>query len=250
MIKEEKQQPPLSTQQISVPWYYHSFFQYAIGILLVLTIILIFHKVAIFLKPLLDFISILFTPLVISFLFYYLLRPIVYFFERLKVPRTVTIFGVYILLVVGVILFVASIGPILTEQISALANTSVVTLEKLKENSRSMLLRLFNVNLDYEIEQRLFGIAQQVTTILTRNLVDFISFIARLATILAVIPFIVFYLLKSDHNFSSAFLRYIPEDFAQEIPKTLRNMDATLSNYITGWCSFPRVLGLYYLLVI
>lgn len=222
------------TKRMAHPWYHHPFFQYAVGTLLVLAILLLFNKVAVFIEPIIDFISILFAPIAISLLFYYLLRPIVYFFEKFNVPRFITIFGIYILLALVIIFLIAYIGPILTKQVAALADISVSTFEKMKERSQSLLFRLFNVNLDYEIEQRLFSIAQQVTTTVSKNLVDFIGFLTRLAATLAVIPFIVFYLLKDDKDFSSAFLYNVPEDFGLEVRKTLRNMDATLSNYITG----------------
>lgn len=216
------------------PWYQLPFFQYAVGILLVLSISFIFHKVIIYFKPVFDFVSILFAPLAISLLFYYLLRPIVYFFETHHIPRAVTIVGIYILLAITLILFIAYVGPILSTQIAALADISVTTFEQVREKSKSILFHLFNLNLDYEIEQRLFAIAQQVTTVLSKNLVDFLSFITRVAAILAVIPFIVFYLLKDDNDFAAAFLNRVPEDFGVEIRKTLHNMDVTLSNYITG----------------
>lgn len=239
--KIENQEP---VRRTVVPWYYHSFFQYAVGILLILLILLIFYHVAIFLRPIVDFISILFAPLVISLLFYYLLRPIVYFFERYHIPRILTILGIYVLLVLVMIFLIAYIGPVLIKQVAALADTSVSTFEKVKEHSRSILFRLFNINLDYEIEQRLFGIAQQVTAIISQNLVDFLAFITRIAVISIVVPFIVFYLLKDDQDFSSAFLQPMPEDFGLEIRKTLRNMDTTLSNYITGLVLVSSSVGI------
>lgn len=242
-MKEEPTHPKELTKGVANPWYYHPFFRYAIGTLLVLIIILVFSQVAAFLAPLIEFISILFAPLALALLFYYLLRPIVYFFEKWKVPRIITILGIYILLALIIVFAVAYIGPILTKQVADLANTSVNALEKVKESSQSVLFRLFNVNLDYEIEQRLFSIAQQITTLVSKNLGEFIAFITRLATILAVIPFILFYLLKDDHDFAGAFLEKVPEEYALEIRKTWRNMDATLSNYITGLAIVSSIVG-------
>lgn len=232
---ENIENPAPQTSDDSIrPWYYHGFFRYGVGVLLLLTILLVFYHVAVFIEPFINFVSILFAPIAISLLFYYLLRPFVYFFEMYNIPRIVTILSIYIFLALLVIFFVAYIGPILTSQIAALADTSVTTFEQVREKSRSILFHFFNVNLDYEIEQRLFNLAQQVTTILSKNLLDLIAFVTRLAAILAVIPFIVFYLLKDDHDFISKFLNRVPEDFGLEIRKTLRNMDSTLSNYITG----------------
>lgn len=231
-------------KQFATAWYYHPFFKWAVGILLVLIIILVFSHLAIFLFPILDFISILFAPIAISLLFYYLLRPIVYFCEGRGIPRILAILGIYVMLAIALIFFIAYIGPLLTNQISALASTSLKALEEARESSQSLLFRLFHVDLNYEIEQRVFGVVQQVTAILSKNLVDFFTFLTRLAATLAVIPFIVFYLLKDDRDFALALLRRAPEDYALEIRKTWRNMDITLSNYITGLVLISSVVGI------
>lgn len=233
-METQKKSRESTVKHATIPWYFHRFFKYAIGTLLVLTIILVFYQVAFLLTPILDFASSLFIPIVISMLLYYLLRPIVYLFEKYKIPRFVTILFIYVLIGLTFIFSIAYIGPILTQQITELANISVNTLEKVKEGSQSIMFRLFNVNLDYEIEQRLLSIVQQITTLLSKNLIDFLGFVTRLTAILAVTPFIVFYLLKDDHDFAAGFLHSVPEDFAREVRKILHNMDTTLSNYING----------------
>lgn len=227
----------------NTPWYYHPFFKYAVGTLLVLTTMLVFHRVTFFLTPIFDFISTLFVPIVISVLIYYLLRPIVYFLENYNIPRFVTILIIYLFGALFVVFFIAYVGPILTKQITELANTSVDTLEKVKESTKSIMDRFFNINFEHEIEQRFFGVVQQITTLLSQNMIDFLGFITRLAAILAVIPFIVFYLIKDDRDFASGFLRYVPEDFGREVRKILRNMDDTLSTYINGLVLVSSSLG-------
>lgn len=227
----------------AVNWYFHPFFQYACGILLVLVIILLFYKVAIFLHPFFDFISILFAPIVISLLFYYLLRPIVAFFERYRVPRMVTILCIYLLLTVSFVFFIAYIGPILVKQVTALANISAKTWEKATESSESFLFRFFKIHFDNEVKQRLLNFVQQMTATLSTSLLDFIAFFTRVATILAVIPFIVFYLLKDDRSFASVVLSRAPGEYGLEIRKILRNMDETLSNYINGLILVSSIMG-------
>jgi predicted PurR-regulated permease PerM len=243
-MASQKTENETQTKQAAVPWVYHKFFKYAVGTLLVLTIILVFYQVAFFLRPIFDFVSILFVPIVVSFLFYYLLRPIVHFFEKYRIPRFITILCIYVLVALFLIFFIAYMGPDLAKQIEALANTSMSTFEKAKEGSKSMIFRLFNINLDYEIEQRLFTAAQQITTALSKNIGEVLGIITHFAAILAVIPFIVFYLLKDDHDFASGFLRYVPEDFGREVRKILNNMDHTLSSYINGLVLISSVLGI------
>lgn len=243
MIDENRMIEDEHPNEKSEKWIFYPFFQYAFGVLLVLLIILVFYHVVVFLHPFFDFVSILFAPIVISLLFYYVLRPVVNFFEGRNVPRMVTILGIYILLAIGLIFFIAYIAPILTKQITALADTSAKTWEKVTENSESFVLSFFKVHFDAEVKQHLLGFAQQVTTALSKNLLDFIAFLTRVATILAVIPFIVFYLLKDDRNFTSIFLSRVPEDYGLEIRKILRNMDETLSNYITGLVLVSSIMG-------
>jgi predicted PurR-regulated permease PerM len=227
----------------SSPWSYHPFFKYAAGTLLVLTIIFLFYQVAFLLKPVLDFVTILAAPIIISFLLYYLLRPLIRFLESIKIPRYVSILIIYLIVALLMTLFFAYLGPILGRQIKEMANTSVETWDKMKTSSRSILSNFFHVNLDQEIEQRLFAWAQEVTTFLSKNLLDFVGIITRIATILAVIPFIVFYLLKDDEEFAAGFLGYVPEDFRLEVHHILRHLDTTLSSYINGLVMVSSSLG-------
>lgn len=243
--RENHDSPTIKTDN---PWYHDVFFKYTIGALLVLTILWLFYQVAFLLAPVIALISTLFVPIALSFLFYYLLRPIVYYAERHGIPRFITILIIYCIIALLLIFFIAYIGPILTKQIAELANTSVETWTKVKDSSRSIFFRFFSLNLDQEIEQRLFSMFQYVTSALSKNFLDFISFITRLTAILAVTPFIVFYLLKDDHDFSSAFLRYVPEDFGRETRKILSNMDETLATYINGLVLVSTSLGLLLLI--
>ena len=216
------------------PWYYNKFFSYAFAILLILTIILLFAQVAAILTPLFDFASILFIPIVFSILFYYFLRPSVNFLDRLKVPHFLSIIIVYFLIAICIVLFFAFLFPILAMQITAIANTSVDALEKMKNSSYTIPLPGFEFNLEGEIQERLLNLIQYITSILSRNLVDIFKYVTHLATILAVIPFIVFYLLKDDHSFIRGFLRQVPEKFEKEVLKIFKNIDETLSSYING----------------
>lgn len=236
------------------PWYYNKFFKYSVGTLLVLTIFLVFYQVASLLTPLFDFISSLFIPIVFSFFIYYLLRPLVYALEAVKIPRLASILITYIVIGFLLILFFAYLFPLLTEQIGAIANTSVDMLEKVKDQSQSFLLFTnFRFDIEGELERRLFNLIQQATALLSKNIVDIFGYITRIAVILAVIPFIVFYLLKDDHAIATGFLRYVPEDFGVEMRKILKNIDDTLSSYINGLvlvsCSIGGMLFIGYLII-
>jgi predicted PurR-regulated permease PerM len=219
---------------VTTPWYVNKFFRYSVGILLVLLITLVFYQVAFLLEPIFDFFSILATPILISFVFYYLLRPIIYFLENLNIPRFVSILAIYIITVLVLVFFFAYVGPILGKQITALADFSVNAIERMKSTSEINLFGMFKINLNEEVQQRFLGVIQGITSVISQNLLNFVGKVTHIAAVLAVIPFVVFYLLKDDKHFSLGFLRYIPENFAREIRKILHNIDSTLSEYVQG----------------
>lgn len=225
---------PAKMKKTFSPWYYNKFFNYAFAILLILTIILLFAQVTAILTPVFDFASTLFIPIVFSVLFYYFLRPSVHFLDQLKIPHFLSIIIVYFVIAILLVLFFAFLFPILAVQITAIANTSVDALEKIKNSRYSINLPGLEINLEGEIQQRLLNLIQYTTSILSRNLLDIFKYVTRLATILAVIPFIVFYLLKDDQSFMTGFLKHVPEKFGQEVHKILKNIDETLSSYING----------------
>lgn len=226
-----------------IPWYYNKFFKYASGILLVLLIVFIFYQVAFLLSPIFNFVSILFAPLAISLVFYYLLRPLVYKLEEYKVPRVATIIVSYIVIALILVLFFAYVGPILADQVKAIADTSVKALEKMK-SSPNFATSSLQMTIQYEVEERLLAFAKEATTSLSQNLLSIVGYITHIATILAVIPFIVFYLLKSDADFSASFLDHMPEEYTKEVKKILKNIDTTLANFITGILTVSSIVGL------
>lgn len=226
------------------PWYHDKFFKYGCAILLILAIVYLFYQVDILIKPILEVASILFLPIVFSFLFYYLLRPLVNWLEKFKIPRYAAIIFIYAIIGFLLVVFFTFLGPILAEQITALANLSVETFETLKQGSHSVSIAHFEFNFDEEIRSKIFSIIQQATAILSQNLVTIVSFITRVAVILVVIPFIVFYLLKDDHAIAEGFMKSVPNNFQAEVAKILKNIDTTLSDYINGLVLVSGTLGL------
>ncbi|MCE2984108.1 MAG: AI-2E family transporter [Parachlamydia sp.] len=221
-------------KKVFSPWYYNKFFKYGFGILLALTIVLVFSQVAPILTPIINFASTLFIPIVFSFFLYYFLRPLVSQLNRLKIPHLVSIVIVFVGIAVFLILFFAFLFPVLASQVSSIANTSVEALDKFKNYSFSFNLEGFNLNLEGEIQKRLLNAMQSITSLLSQNIVDIFKYVTHVATMLAVIPFIVFYLLKDDHSFSKGLEKKFPNEFGRDVHKILKNIDETLEDYFKG----------------
>lgn len=215
------------------PWSKTKFFKNAFAVLLTLAIIFLAYQVAFLLTPIVNFISILFAPIIISGLFYYLLRPLVIKLEKIHFPRHIAIILIYVIALICLILTMTYLVPLVITQVKSMADLSVGTWKSMSKN-QNVFSNPFGININEEIQQYIIGFLQQVTSFLSKNLLDLLGWVTHLAAILAVIPFVVFYLLKDDKKIEGRFTRCFPEEFRDEVQKIVDHVDGTLSSYITG----------------
>jgi predicted PurR-regulated permease PerM len=71
-----------------------------------------------------------------------------------------------------------------------------------------------------------------------------VGILTRIATILAVIPFIVFYLLKDDQQLTKYLSARTSEEMKNQLIKILNNVDETLSNYIRSLVIVSSSVGI------
>ncbi len=233
----------LTDETPSSPWYYNKFFKYSCGILLVQGVFFMCYQLAFLLAPFAHFISYLFIPIVISIFFNYLLRPAVEYLEKIRVPRILSILIVYCTIFCLLFLFFAYFGSVLAEQATAFTGAIMHYLEQIKLHSTSGITQNVSEDIRKQIEQNLVEIAQKLTTLLGQNFVDLIGFVTKLGTTIAVIPFIVFYLLKDGHNFAKGFIKKVPTAFQLNASEILEDLDSTLSSYLNGLVIISSAIG-------
>lgn len=226
-------------------WIRHPFFKYATGTLLVLLCIYFLGKVDFFLNPFQKLIAILFFPIIISGLFYYILRPVVKLFSRPKfMNRSIAIIVVYALFTLLIFLFVQLVGGKIVDQVQQLSNqfpqkvenTIDQTKELIKENNFGML----SVE---EIKQKAITYLSDLAQKIGDNLTAIIGAITSVATVLILVPFILFYFLKDGHKLLPYLLNFIPNKHLSEGESILKDIDRTLAAYILGQLTVGLVDG-------
>jgi predicted PurR-regulated permease PerM len=95
-------------------WIKNSFFKYTLGIVIILLIIFLFGQVSFFLEPIKKVLAMIFPPLLVAGLLYYLFRPLVRWVKKLKLPSTVAI----LVVLLGFITIFALIGTYASSIIS------------------------------------------------------------------------------------------------------------------------------------
>ncbi len=226
-------------------WIKEKFFKYSVGILLVLLIIFLIGKLDFVFNPIKNLIAVIFFPILVSGFLYYLLRPIVGIAEKkLRMPRTLAILVVF-LLVVGILTLVGIYsGSLISKQMDQLLADSDVIINSAKQKAEQLLLdeslaSVFTGKIQEQVTQTL----QKIVPMITNGILGAFYAIAGITTTLVMVPFILFYLLRDDKIFSSKLEGLIPKKYRSEVVKILDETDNTLSVYIIGQGIIAVVLG-------
>ncbi|PLR82513.1 AI-2E family transporter [Bacillus canaveralius] len=211
-------------------WIRQPFFKYGAAVLLALLIIFMFGKIDYFIWPFQKTIATIFFPILISGLLYYILRPVVRSLSK-HIHKTVSIALVYLCIIGIGYAFVYFAGAIIGEQVQQFSEQFPEKLKDFSEESKEIVeennFGMFSAD---DIEQR----ALKYLSSMTRNIATLISTITSVATVLVIVPFIVFYFLKDDDKLIPFLLRFIPDDVKHEGERILKDVDKTLFTYITG----------------
>ncbi|HSL85759.1 MAG TPA: AI-2E family transporter [Bacteroidales bacterium] len=226
-------------------WIKKDFFKYATGVILVLLVIFLLGQVSFVLIPIKRAVMTVSLPLIITLLFYYILRPFVRTLTKRGIPKTVSVilcflFSIGILILSAVPLIrtiIAESSLLITEELPRLVAFAEKTIADLRESG----------NLDFiltdNILERVTEFFQKAVPILAGGIFSGISGIVGLVTALIIVPFVLFYLLKDDTALAKAVVKLFPKNHQAETSDILRDFDRTLSSYITGQAFVCLAIG-------
>lgn len=214
-------------------WIQKRFFMFASGTILVLLIIFLIGKIEYFLWPFQKIITAVFFPMALSGLLYYLMRPIISFLSK-YLNKTASILLTFLLFAGLSYLFFQMTSSTLSAQVQQLSNQFPNKVEKISDQSKNVGGHVFGRDSIQTVEKRLNTYSQSFFHLLEKNLLNIVSIITNIATILAMVPFIVFYFLRDDEKIRPRLLNYLPKNRVEEGNRILLDIDKTLSTYIVG----------------
>jgi predicted PurR-regulated permease PerM len=228
-------------------------FRAGVGIALLLVIIWLMNEVQFIFTPVVIFIQTLFTPFLIAGLLFYLSRPIISLLEKWKVPRKLGILILFLLFISGLTLFISFIGPIIQRQFANLINNIPEMIDVVKQG-----INYWQTNQEY-IPSYVKDAVDYVGEWLEKNMVSagtmigsFIgSFIGNLFGFLfslAIVPFILFYMLSDRDKFAPNVTQFFPKSKKDEIRSVLSDMDSAIANYIQGQLIVSTFVGVVLLI--
>ncbi|MGY3778604.1 AI-2E family transporter [Isobaculum melis] len=210
-------------------------------LLLVLLNIMMFSKISYIFEPIGQFFSIIGLPLIMSGILYYLFNPVIDYFEAKKVPRSVSIVIVF-LLIIGIIIWgVATLVPLIREQTMSFVSNLPSYWEQISHSADQLMKSDTFEQFQDEFSKLNTDIFKTITDKVTSTLNSTVNGIGNLLgavtnVLIALIttPFILFYLLKDGHQLPNYLKKFIPVKMQHSSFKVLHEMNKQVSQYIRG----------------
>ncbi|HLS59741.1 MAG TPA: AI-2E family transporter [Virgibacillus sp.] len=212
--------------------------------------ILVYNKISFIFHPIIVIFSTVTPPVILAFIAYYLMNPIVNLFERLHIKR---IWGIIIIIVVlsglftGVILVSA---PAIQAQINELITRFPKYLMQMADGLKATIDHSFlgpYYDDGYEwVTSTLADIPSIISDYFGETFTGIINFASTLTNVMVAIltfPIILFFLLKDGARFKEFCLSLLPPKLRREANKVLVNMDVQVGSYIQGQIIVASCIG-------
>lgn len=224
------------------------FFKVTYSIVLILVIIFLAGQIPYVMRPLSTVLSLVLFPLLLGGFLYYLLRPIVRFFMGKVKNKSLAILITFIIIIAFCTFVIYFGGSIVYSELKKLIEYFSLNYETARENLNQMIefsnghLKFLN---NFNLQKRLINFSQKLLgKISNYNFMGAFSSLTNFGTIIVLIPFVLFYLLKDDDKIYYLLLSVLPSEDKQKLKKILREIDQILSAYISSQLVVAFILGI------
>lgn len=228
-------------------------FRTLIGIALVLLIIYLMNEVQFIFTPLVIFAQTLFTPFLLAGVLFYLFRPIISLLEKVKVPRKLGILLLYLMFIGLFIGFIMLIGPIIQRQFVNLVENVPEMIKVIKqgiaywESNQQAIPDFVKEGVDYAgkwLQDNILSASSMIGSFIGSFIGGLVGFIVSLA----IVPFILFYMLSDRDKFAPNVTKFFPKSKTNEIKAVLSDMDKAIGSYIQGQLIVSSFIGVVLLI--
>lgn len=220
-------------------------------LLLIGIIIYVYDKISFVFYPIVIIFSTIAPPIILAFIAYYLLNPIVNLLERIRIKR---IWGIIIIILglsgvlTGIILLTA---PAIEAQVIDLIANFPSYLQQMGVGITTWLQNSFLGPYYEEGYNWIVSNFNDIPGIIGGYVVNAFQGVRNLATTvtnvvvtIVTFPFILFFLLKDGSRFKKYSLNLLPPKFRKDADQILKNMDTQVGSYIQGQIIVATCIGL------
>ncbi|MCR8866391.1 AI-2E family transporter [Priestia megaterium] len=219
----------------------NKFVVYTIIIFILSMTIFSLSKIGFILIPISIFIKTIALPIILAGICFYLFNPLVDFLERKGVKRIISILVLYIVIIGALAIIISSVIPPLKNQVDRLIDNIPELTHDVQHavtnlsNNRYVEQGLQSANTDLDkLSKDASKHLSKYVSGFSSGIVNFVGTITEIILSVAVLPFILFYLLKDGKNFPNYIVKLLPNRSRSEAKFILADMNHALSAYIRG----------------
>ena len=206
--------------------------------------IYLYTEISYLFTPINTIVSSIITPIIVAYVFYYMLNPLVNLFEK-RMSRFIASLLAIFVGIITILIVIVGVVPIIVEQtqnlITALPRYIEVVKGYLEEYSDNAYVQVVveYVNNNLNVSK----ISEKLVSIATSGAQGVVSSISSTASVLVTMPFVLFFLLKDASHFNKFVISLLPKKLEKPVAETIDEIDDKVGSYIQGQMLVSLCIG-------
>ena len=217
--------------------------------------IFILSKISFLFFPVIDFLSVVMLPVILSGLLFYLLNPLVDLMEKYKINRVLAISIIFIVIAILLIIGLAVAIPNLQRQVVIFAQNVPSYLEDADRVINDLVTKRLPDDFRPQLEQVLANFSTQATawaSNISSKAVNWVSALisgtSQVIVALIIMPFMLFYLLRDGKGLRDYITQFLPNKLREPVGKVLSEVNQQLSNYVRGQITVAVIVAIMFII--
>lgn len=187
-----------------------------------------------------------FSPFLLAFIIAYILNPVVNFFTRHKMSRSLAILTIFVLFFALITLLVLNILPLLVFEIHNLTEVLPDYTARIQKFIQDLQRDYHRFNLPESvrliIDDSIRNVEERLIVFFNNITVAVINFLQRFLTLL-ILPLLIYYFLRDFNLIKDNLKNLVPPSQRQQLFLLIKEMDITLGEYFRGILLISFMLG-------
>ena len=248
-------------KHFTLSWFFKWFLDNKATTVFLVTLLLglnifILSKISFLFFPVIDFLSVVMLPVILSGLLFYLLNPLVDLMEKYKINRVLAISIIFIIIAILLIIGLAVAIPNLQRQVVIFAQNVPSYLEDSDRVINDLVTKRLPDDFRPQLEQVLANFSTQATawaSNISSKAVNWVSALisgtSQVIVALIIMPFMLFYLLRDGKGLRDYITQFLPNKLREPVGKVLSEVNQQLSNYVRGQITVAVIVAIMFIIL-
>ena len=247
-------------KQFNLSWFFKWFLDnkavtvFLVALLLGLNIFIL-SKISFLFIPVIDFLSVVMLPVILSGLLFYLLNPLVDLMEKYKINRVLAISIIFVIIAFLLIIGLAVAIPNLQRQVIIFAQNVPSYIEDADRVIDDLVTKRLPDDFRPQLEQVLAQFSTQATawaSNISSKAVNWVSALisgtSQVIVALIIMPFMLFYLLRDGKGLRDYITQFLPNKLREPVGKVLSDVNQQLANYVRGQITVAVIVAIMFII--